>query len=129
MSREEQFARRICHLLDRGVDTLDPAVAERLRAARWRALESRSVRAGAPDFAIVGAGGTASIGGGRPLRMVLLLLALVLVSVAAYHWNGFEQAANHEAIDTALLADDLPPRAYLDPGFRTWLSHYAQHSR
>jgi len=129
MSREEQFARRLCHLLDRGTDLLDPVVTERLRAARWRALERQPARAHAPAFAIVGAGGTASLGRRRPLRMLLLLLALVLVSVAAYHWNGFEQAANHEAIDTALLADDLPPKAYLDPGFRTWLSHYAQHSR
>lgn len=129
MNRADHFSRQICHLLDRGLDDLDPDVVAQLRAARWRALERQPVRARAPAFAIAGGDGTARIGGGHFLRTLLALCVLLAGIVLAYHWNGFEQAGANEAIDAALLADDLPPKAYLDPGFRTWLSHYAQSAR
>jgi hypothetical protein len=130
MSREEHFARQICHLLDHGVDDIAPAVAERLRAARWRAIEHQPARTHAHALSIVGAGGAAdSLGGGHPLRSLLVALALLLGMGVAYYWNGFDQANINEEVDIALLSDDLPPKAYLDPGFQTWLSHYAQSAR
>ena len=142
MNRADHFARQICHLLDRGLDELDPDVIEQLRAARWRALERQPLRARAPAFAISNGDGAAIGGGGHFLRTLLALCVLLAGIVLAYHWNGFEQAdANatidaalladdlNAAIDAALLADDLPPKAYLDPGFRPWLSHYAQFAR
>jgi len=129
MNRADHFSRQICHWLDRGLDDLDPDVAERLRVARWRALERQPVRACAPVFAIAGGDGTARSGGGHFLRTLLALCVLLVGIVLAYHWNGFKQAGANEVIDAALLADDLPPKAYLDPGFRTWLSHYAQSAR
>jgi len=130
MSREEHFARQICHLLDRSADDLDATVAERLRAARCRAIELRPARAHAPALSIVGAGGTAGgLSGGHPLRSLLVALALLLGMGVAYYWNGFDQADINEEVDIALLSDDLPPKAYLDPGFQAWLSHYAQSAR
>jgi hypothetical protein len=122
MSREEQFARQICRVLDRGTQELDPGIAERLRATRERALQRQHFTAAAP--AIVGAGGTAVLGGDdekHPLRTLLAILALLLGVSLAYYWNGFSQASENEAIDSALLADDLPPKAYLDRGFQAWL--------
>lgn len=127
MSREEQFARQICHVLDRGTEELDHGIAERLRATRERALQHQHVLAAGP--AIVGVGGTALLGGGEekhPLRTLLLILAIILGMAISYYWNSFEQVDQNETIDSALLADDLPPKAYLDPGFQAWLSHYAQ---
>jgi len=133
MNPEEKFARRICHLLDQGNMGLDPLIAERLRAMRVRALD-RHCNMGLPSSPIVGTGGTALLGlspvtNGRPWRTVLMILTLWLGMGAAFYWNGFEQARENEAIDTALLADDLPPKAYLDPGFQAWLSHYAHSAR
>lgn len=122
MSREEQFARQICRVLDRGTEELDHVIAERLRAARERALQHQHVGAISP--AIVGAGGTALLGGDdekHPLRTALAILALLLGVSLSYYWNGFSQASENEAIDSALLADDLPPNAYLDKGFQAWL--------
>jgi hypothetical protein len=126
MSREEQFARQICRVLDGGTLELDSGVAERLRAARERALQRRSVPVEA--FAIVGSGGTAQahIGHGdgntsHPVRTLLALLALLFGVGLAYYWNGFHQASENEEVDSALLADDLPPNAYLDRGFQAWL--------
>lgn len=130
MSHEEKFARRFCALLDQGNMAIDPVIVERLRAARVRAL-ARQYRVPAGNEAqIVGAGGTARLGrgpdaGGHPWRMLLVTLTLLLGMSVAYYWNGFEQARENEEIDSALLADDLPPKAYLDPGFQAWLSHYA----
>lgn len=122
MSREEQFARQICHVLERGTENLDHAITERLRAARERALQHQHVTLVSP--AIVGAGGTALLSGDEakhPLRTTLAILALLLGVSLAYYWNGFSQANENEAIDSALLADDLPPNAYLDKGFQAWL--------
>ncbi len=122
MSREEQFARQICRVLDRGAAQLDPGVAERLRAARERALQRQPVLVS--GAILVGAGGTALLGDDEqkhPLRTALAILALLLGVGLSYYWNGFSQASQNEAIDSALLADDLPPNAYLDRGFQAWL--------
>ncbi len=123
MSREAQFARQICRLLNQGTADLDHGIAERLRAAREQALQRQHAVAYSP--AIVSAGGTAVLGGGgderHPLRMFLTMLALMLGVSLAYYWNGFSQASDNAVIDTALLADDLPPNAYLDKGFQAWL--------
>jgi hypothetical protein len=132
MNPEQQFARQVCRLLDQGTDRLDPLVQERLRAAREQALACLPVGAAAPS--IVGAGGTARLGshedGHRhPWRALLVILMLILGMVIAWHWNSFAQADINEEIDSALLADELPPKAYLDPGFQAWLSHYAQSAR
>lgn len=134
MSPEERFSRHFCHLLDQGDMALDPLIVERLRAARVRALTSQhSRRVGTVGEAqIVGAGGTALLGRGNgthPWRTLIVILSLLLGMGIAYYWNGFEQANQNEEIDSALLADDLPPKAYLDPGFQAWLSHYAHSAR
>lgn len=129
MSREEQLARQICHVLDRGTEKLDHGIAERLRAARERALQRQRVAKLSPAPAIVGAGGTALLGGDEekhPLRTLVLILAIALGMAMSFYWNSFEQVDRNETIDSAILADDLPPNAYLDPGFQAWLSHYAQ---
>ncbi|MEW6512899.1 MAG: DUF3619 family protein [Pseudomonadota bacterium] len=122
MSREEQFARQLCRVLDRGAEELDHGVTERLRAARERALQRQLVLA--PEYAIVGAGGAALLGGDEqkhPLRTALAILMLLLGVALSYYWNGLSQADENEVIDSALLADDLPPNAYLDNGFQAWL--------
>lgn len=123
MNPEEHFARQLCRVLDRGVGELDPLISERLRAARERALSQRAVAA--ESVAIVGAGGAALRFGGEderhPLRTLFAILALLLGVALSYYWNAFEQASENEVIDSALLADELPPNAYLDKGFQAWL--------
>jgi hypothetical protein len=122
MKPEEQFARQICRALNQGTHDLDHSVTERLRAGRERALRQQTVTAEA--FEIVGAGGTAARFGGNdnhPLRTMFAILALLLGVSLAYYWNGFTQANENVEIDSALLADDLPPNAYLDRGFQAWI--------
>lgn len=127
MSLEQQFSRNICRALDRGTQELDPSIAERLRAARERALVHQVVAV--ETVAILGAGGSAIQLGSdderHPIRTVLAILALLLGVCIAYYWNGFDQALENEEIDSALLADDLPPNAYLDRGFQAWLEKHS----
>lgn len=122
MSHEELFARQLCRVLDQGTETLSGDIAERLRAARERALQRQHVLV--PQSIIVGADGTAMVGVDdekHPLRTIFAILALLLGVTLSYYWNGLSQADENEAIDSALLADDLPPNAYLDKGFQAWL--------
>lgn len=129
MSQEELFARQICRVLDRGTQTLDPVIVERLRAIRERALQHQRVRVYEP--ALAGAGGPTlpeREGERHLLPTWLAMLALVLGVVTAYVWNGFDKATEYEVIDSALLADDLPPNAYLDKGFQAWLEKDASAS-
>lgn len=130
MNPEEQFSRQLCRILDQGVRDMGPEIVARLRAARYRALEQQAWQA-CPDAAIVGAGGTAfwRDGDSHPVRTMFAVLALAIGMGFAYYWNGFDQAQANEEVDLALLSDELPPKAYLDPGFQTWLSHYAQSAR
>ncbi len=123
MNTEQRFAQQICQALDQGTYALDASITERLRAARERALARQFVLA--TETQIVGAGGTALLHGHEderhPIRMLFAILALLLGFSLAYYWNGFSQADENEAIDSALLADDLPPNAYLDRGFQAWI--------
>jgi hypothetical protein len=57
------------------------------------------------------------------LRSGVAVLALLLGAVGTYYWNAFQDAQEYEEIDSALLADELPPSAYLDRGFHAWLEH------
>lgn len=131
MDNEERFARLLCRALDRGTTGLDSALAERLRAARERALACQPVAASAG--LVIDAGGVAHLGhpddeSSHPWRSLLLVLVMLLGMGLAYYWNSSQQAEANEEIDSALLADDLSPKALLDPGFQAWLSHYVQDS-
>lgn len=129
MRHEEHFARQVCRSLEFGTRELDPAVTERLRAARERALTHRLIAA--PEITAMGRGSVAMQLGGdekhHPLRTFLAILALLLGVVFAYYWNAFEQASENEEIDSALLAEELPPNAYLDRGFQAWLEKHSSN--
>jgi hypothetical protein len=112
------------HILNQGLD-LEPEIAERLAAARERAL-ARQRPEPAPALAwadnVVGrVGGW----GGLALRVLLPLAMLLGGAAAIYTWQQNQRAAELEEIDTQLLSDDLPIDAYLDRGFQNWLKKRA----
>jgi hypothetical protein len=117
---ETQFGNRIRQLLNQGL-SLDKGAADRLRAARGRAL-SRQRSESAPAFAwadnVLG-----SLGGwsGVSLRLLAPFVALVISVVAIYAWQQNQRLAEVEEIDAQLLTDDLPIDAYLDRNFQNWL--------
>lgn len=126
---EARLAARVAAVLTRGLDDIPADVDSRLRFAREQALARRAtvVRA-APAVVHAGGGSAALLGpgtaGGRwGLRMGMLLPLLALLAglllVQAQHQR--QAVAVAALIDSALLADDLPPEAYTDPGFVAFL--------
>ncbi|MRR49519.1 MAG: DUF3619 family protein [Rhodocyclaceae bacterium] len=121
MNNEElQIAYKVRQALNHGVEHLDSATAKRLFEARQQALAHHRGVVGGLQLAGVGPMIAETFHHGRRL---LAVLALALGVVGTYYWNQFEQASENEEIDSALLADDLPPSAYLDRGFQAWLEH------
>jgi hypothetical protein len=119
---EVDFARRVSGTLCAATREVDAAVAARLRSARERALtQQRPPRSWSaladraallrPRYARTGA-----------LRQTIMALALLVVFVAGDYWATLTHINDLQEVDAALLMDDLPIDAYLDPDFRAWLS-------
>lgn len=119
---EARLGSRLAALLQESHGPLPHDVTERLRFAREQALARARREAGA---AVVGGGGAAVLGRlgswwprlGAALPLLFLVIGLFGVS----EWNATEQAQAVAEIDAVLLADDLPPAAYADPGFVAFL--------
>lgn len=119
---EARLAARLAGALTQRSEALPPGVEQRLRFAREQALERvRLARANE----VQRGGGVAVLGRLGPwwprLGALLPLLVLVvggLLLLEHREREAVEVAAN---IDAALLADDLPPEAYADPGFVAFL--------
>lgn len=141
---EARLAVRLAGALSVAQATLPANTAERLRFARQTAVErarqarnaSRAVVAAPARVGgvLAGSAGRASVGlGGLPFgrpvawwqRAAALLPLVVLVAglVGIEQWATQEQIAAAADIDASLLADDLPPEAYADPGFAEFLLH------
>lgn len=142
----DAYARRIAARLTEGSDDLPYDIAERLRAARMQALERRKRPAAAHaarpavQETIVGLSGGAAVlgrgggsGGGEgsgwwralvsAVPLTALLAGLVFINLSQDETLATEMAE----VDTALLADDLPPSAYADPGFVQYLRASGQN--
>lgn len=146
---EQTVGRLLTARLDEGLTQLGPDIGERLRFARERAVaRARQAQSAAQPsltwapalpMALAGGGGSAAggsvawgvdqgVGGGQPADrwwtklaslLPLLVLALGLLVIQDALMERQIQAAAE--VDAALLADDLPPQAYSDPGFAEFL--------
>lgn len=127
--REARLAARMAAVLTRGLDDIPADVESRLRFAREQALARHAVAARPAASAAHAGGGTAVLGslggpGGRwGLRLGMLLpLAAVVAGLLLVQAQRQRQAVAVAAqIDSKLLADELPPEAYADPGFVAFL--------
>ena len=117
---EHQFGNKVRLILNQGL-RLDAGAAEKLRAARTRAL-ARQRPEPAPLLAwadnVLGNFGGWS---GFSMRLVLPVAMLVAGLTGVYSWQQYQRVAELEEIDAQLLTDDLPIDAYLDRGFQNWL--------
>lgn len=122
---EQQFANKVRQVLKQRAD-LNSSVAERLRAARERALaHQRREPQTALEWAHQAIGG---LGGwsGVSLRLVAPLAALLVGLTGIYVWQQNQRVAEMEEIDAMLLTDDLPIDAYLDRGFQNFIKTRAE---
>jgi len=130
---QDRFGVRVASMLGEQVNQTPPDIAERLRVAREQAVaRGRSARrlaqaatAAAPAPVVLGRGRSAVLGEGTGWwvklgsAMPLAMLVLGLVAIDQMHERAQINAAAD--VDAALLADDLPPAAYSDPGFAEYL--------
>lgn len=131
---EARLSARLGAALAERAEQLPHDIGERLRVAREQAvaraadLRRKAPRASASaDVSVVGvnAQGVALIGSPAPWwqRAASVLPLLVLVGGLILIQRHAEQERVHAAaeVDARLLADDLPPDAYIDPGFAQFL--------
>jgi len=118
-SAELRVAYQIKRHLNSSLADVGPDKLERLRAAREQALAKQKRSS---SLAVAGGGGFsfANFGFGLVPQVVPLLVLLVgLLSMSYWHQNRYsEELAD---IDTQVLVDELPPSAYVDRGFDSWL--------
>jgi len=130
---QSRLAARLVAGLSAQATALPHDITERLRVARDQAvLRAREARVKAPTAApaFAGAagisGGALLLGGGptpwwQRMAAVLPLFVLLAGLLLIDQWSTREQVLAAADIDTVLLADDLPPAAYSDPGFAEFL--------
>lgn len=126
---QSRFALRVTASLSEQADALPHDIGERLRVAREQAVaRARQARlaqpVAAPQVSLLAQGSLAL--GSSPslwqrLASVLPLMMLVLGLVLIQHLHEQADIQAAAEIDAALLADDLPPEAYGDPGFVAYL--------
>lgn len=121
---EDRFGHRVAGRLDASIHDLPRDVAERLRAARVRAV-ARGMQAHRLRMApaVAGVGRTATLASGWWTRVGAIVPLVVLVAglVAIKIVQDDERIDALAEIDVALLTDALPPAAYADPGFAQFL--------
>lgn len=123
---ERGFAQKVTRTLGGPDPALHVAVERRLSAARWQAVEAavrvRRARAMASASALAPSGVPGGLGDWW-VRLVSFVppVALTLGLIGIHHLYLAQRIQAAAEIDTALLADDLPPTAYADPGFAEFI--------
>ncbi len=120
---EKQLIERVRAALDEGTRGLDRQVVGRLAGARAAAVNRQ--RRAVPALALAGHHGPLAGRSFGPRRWAVVAALLLAVTFAVY-WQGREQPVDLADVDAALLASDLPLKAYTDPRFPAWLQRTEQ---
>ena len=147
---QSRFALRVCARLEEASAQLPHDISERLRVAREQAVAVAMsgrlqslvpTKAHVAPSAVVWSSGQVALAGaatGGPqhhgrqpredatgwfwrLASALPVLALLAGLWGIQQWHQREQIQAVADVDMALLADELPPTAYADPGFEEFL--------
>ena len=124
----DQIGAAVARRLSDGIDDLPHDITERLRAARMRAVANRRIAVeqivAVAQGVSVNAQGAASLqpdeglgGWWNRLGLALPLLALVAGLFVITAIQDEMSARELAEVDAELLTDELPPSAYVDPGF------------
>ncbi len=118
---EERCALRIRQRLNIGLNDISLAASRRLEAARHQALAHQKQ---AEPQTITANAATLSFRTGvhiPHIKQILAVMALLLGMWISFYWHSVQYVNELENIDSALLADELPPDAFLDNDFFEWL--------
>ena len=127
---DTNLAYKIRHALNEQLDTLPASTTDRLASARAAALARKKPHVEAEPFSRPASGWRAAWAGmgsfvSGPamsrLAVAVPVLALVIGMGGVYQHEQQQQIAELAEIDAAVLSDELPLTAYLDPGFNAYL--------
>lgn len=128
MGDRNDFANRVCRVLDDGLDELPDSVVQYLEKARRKAL-SRTKQS-TPFYRhffrpfVTGNRSGYLVGSASWLleawKPGVAVLMLVVGMATMFHYEQRRQIAEIADIDMAVLSDELPPSAYADSGFRVY---------
>ena len=117
---EKEFAAKLKPWLERTASGIGEVQATRLKAARLRALDA--YREPVRLFGLV----TVSAGTAQSLQYNVFQRAIMwlpLVALLAFLGAQSVREPDLGDLDAQLLTQELPPDAFLDQDFRTWLAH------
>lgn len=126
MNEDIEFIYKIRQILNQGTTSLDLNTLTQLYQARQIAIhqpQSATINKSV-NLVFAGFGNWVErqlFSGSQTVRSLTIVAALSIGTIGIWYWNSVEQAREHDEIDSALLADELPPSAYLDPGFQAWI--------
>ncbi|MDP3537716.1 MAG: DUF3619 family protein [Azonexus sp.] len=118
---EERYAHRVRQALNHGLKDIPPAASRRLEAARHLALSKQ--KQAEPQLVLAGISAQSFKSGSHIpyLKQILSVIALLLGMWLSFYWHSVQYVTELQDVDSALLADDLPPEAFLDNDFFEWL--------
>jgi hypothetical protein len=129
-AQELDFAYKVRHALNEKIDQLPEKVVEGLSSARQIALSRKKkdspLRAFVRQNAF--AGHVGNFFSNPNTHWLSRFSAAVAVAVLVTGLMSIYQAQEQQhlqetaSMDAAVLSDELPPNAYLDPGFKNYLS-------
>ncbi|QRX81560.1 DUF3619 family protein [Glaciimonas sp. PAMC28666] len=132
-SKEINFAYKVRHALNERIDDMPTATLDRLAAARQMALSRKKadkpLRVVAQQNVVAG---TANSFFPQPaswwtrLGVAAPILAGLVLFFGLYQYEQQHRITEIAAIDAAVLADEVPPSAYLDRGFDTYLAKHEE---
>ena len=115
---EKEFGAKLKPWLDRAASGVGEMQATRLKAARLRALDAYQEPVRVLGLITVSGGTAQVIRYSIVQRALLFLPVLLLLGFLAV--QSMEEADLGE-LDAQLLTQELPPDAFLDQDFRSWL--------
>jgi hypothetical protein len=115
---EKDFGTRLKPWLDRSAASVGEMQATRLKSARLRALDRVREPVRLLGLVTVGAGTAETLHYAVVQRALLWLPLLALLTVLAVQ---SVQETDLGELDAQLLTQELPPQAFLDQEFRSWL--------
>jgi len=114
---EKEFGAKLKPWLDRSAGQVGELQATRLKAARLKALDAYREPSGVLGLVTAGGGMLETT---TVLQRTLMLLPVVaLVAVLAVQSMSTEVDLGE--LDAQLLSQELPPDAFIDQEFRSWL--------
>ena len=116
---EKDFADRVKPWLERGAAEVGEMQATRLRAARLRAMEAYREPVRLFGLVPVGQGTLQTIRYSIVQRSLLWVPLVALVAALAI--KSTTNDTDLGDLDAQLLTQELPPDAFLDQDFRSWL--------